>query len=241
MLNGKGLRVTTWRSSMNIKALRAAIAALALAGLTAGASAGAIRSGTVIASSASACCGLVASLLVDQSGLSSNYVNGVTDFDTYLASSPTALGSSTWPLFPAGYFAFAGAVVDIDLGASYTLARLAMWNDHDYQGVDAFHLLISDTADFAVSSSLGAFNAMYGNNDNNLLSYDIGTPHQVFDLTDATGRYVRVVFDSAHQDTYINLNEIAFDTGSGENHVPEPASLALVGLGLAGLVARRRR
>ena len=213
---------------------------LALSGVAAGVSAaGVIRSGTVIAGSASACCNLVAERLVDQSGLSSNDGNGVTDFDTYLASGPTALGTSTAPLFPSGYFADAGAIVDIDLGAEYTLTRLAMWNDHDHQGVNAFRVFISDAADFAAATSLGAFNALYGNNNNVQLDYSIGAPHQVFNLNAAAGRYVRVVFDSAHLSNLINVNEVAFESGGG--NVPEPGSLALLGLGVVGLCALRRR
>lgn len=205
------------------------------------AQAGVVRSGTVIGSSTSQCCGLTADKLLDQSGLSAGYVNGVTDFDAYLASNPTALGSSTGTHFPAGYFALAGATVDIDLGGTYTLNRLAMWNDHDYQGVNGFRVFIDDESSFAGATMIGNFSALYGNNDNTQLDYETGLPHQVFDLLDMSGQYVRVVFDSAHQDTYINLNELAFDAGPGGNRVPEAPALWLAGLGLLSAALVRRR
>jgi hypothetical protein len=198
-----------------------------------------IRSGTVLSSTPSACCNLVAERLLDQSGLSVGYTNGVTDFDSYLALNPTATGTSTEPNFPAGYFAGAGAIVDIDLGETLTLTRLAMWNDHDFQGVNAFHLLIADNSSFAGAVALGSFNALFGNNDNVQLDYAIGAPYQVFDLNDATGRYVRVEFDTAHLDVFINVGELAF--GIDAESVPEPATLALFGVGLAGLRLARRR
>jgi hypothetical protein len=181
--------------------------------------------------------GLVAQRLFDQSGLSAAYVNGVTDFAQYSAAGVTHLGSSNTN--GTGYLAAAGATVDIDLGSTLLLSSLALWNDNDAQGVRNFSLSIADNPAFNDAVSLGSFVAAYGSN-NAFLTYGQGTAAQVFDLNDASGRYVRVKFESAYSGNNINVGEMVFG-GSAPQPIPAPDSLALTGLGLLTLFTFRRR
>ncbi len=206
----------------------------ALIALTASAaSAGVVTaSGTVM--SDTGLFGYSAYRLNNQSGLSAGYVSGVTDFLAYTSANPTHSGSSGGN----GFLANAGVSVDFDLGATYLLSDLALWNDVDFQGTKLFTVRIADNAAFTGAVSLGSYSATYGP-----ASGAIGA--QLFDLADATGRYVRVTFDSNHSsgsmtNPYVNVGELVFGVQAASN-VPEPASLALVGLSLAGLALSRRR
>jgi len=211
------------------------IAAICLT-FSAAASAGVMTyTGTVLSATGSSF-GMVAPHLFDESGLSKTYANGVTDFAQYAASGVTHLGSSTTK--GTGYYAAAGATVDIDLGKSLLVGSLALWNDNDAQGVKNFSLAIADNAAFANAVSLGSFVAKFGNN-NTFLSYSKGTAAQVFDLNDAVGRYVRIKFETANSGSNINVGELVFGAQTPRK-IPEPDSLALTGLGLLALACRRR-
>lgn len=201
------------------------------AGVSLVAQAGPIISGTVADASA-AHSGWSPSHLLDQSGLSTTYTSGVTDFAAYLAGGPTHLGSSTSSA--AGWFAPGPAWVVVDFGSSIVLGDMILWNDNDYQGVASFSVELADNVNMIGATNLGMFNASYGPS-----GYDNGTPAQAFDLLDAVGRYARVNFLSAHQGPNINVGEIAF--GSTATSVPEPGTLALFGFGLAGIGFMRRR
>lgn len=203
------------------------------AGIISSANATTIISGNVIAQTNYP--GWTAEHLLDQSGLSYNYLSGVTDFDSYVGAAPTHIGTSTDST--KGYFSPGPAVVDIDLGSSFFLTKFALWNDNDYQGVKDFNLLISDNSSFTGAVSLGSFSATYGPS-----GYSIPTAVQLFDLIAAQGRFVRINFTRSHGDNFINVGEVAFGAGANNvNTVPEPTSIALLGLGAMGLFAARRR
>ncbi len=139
------------------------------------AQAGVVLSGTIIDASPPHS-GWSPQRLVDQSGLSATYTNGVTDFAAYLAGSPTHLGTSTSTA--AGWFAPGPAYVIVDLGSTYTLGDMILWNDNDSQGVNSFSVEIADNPAMTGATSLGSFAATYGPSD-----YSIPVAAQPFDLT----------------------------------------------------------
>lgn len=218
---------------------RMAAAAVCAGSLLSGgaASAGVMTYGGTVLNAPAGAFGLVAPRLLDQSGLSAGYVHGVTDFAQYAASGVRHVGSSTTN--GSGYLAGAGAVVDIDLGATLMVSSLALWNDNDAQGVRNFSLSIADNIAFDNAVALGSFTAQYGL-ANTLLPYAKGTAAQMFDLDDAAGRYVRVTFHNAHTGSRINVGELVFGAGVPAQ-VPVPGTLALTGVGLLALAAWRRK
>ena len=75
---------------------------------------------------------------INQSGLSSNYISGITDFDAYFAGAPTHNNdpASEWRS-DLGEFQ---ATVTFDLGTVRTIDRFALWNEPS-GGLSGFNLL----------------------------------------------------------------------------------------------------
>lgn len=207
------------------------VVTMLLGGFSAHASAAVVHTGTVIAQTNHG--GWNAANLTNQSGLSHAYVSGVTDFSAFEALNPTHLGTSTDR--NRGWYSPAPAVVDFDLGSTLQLTKFALWNDNDFQGVNSFRVFVDDDPSFSSPTLLGSFNATFGPS-----GYSNPVPMQTFDLIAATGRYVRVNFDTAHSGGNINVGEVIF--GAGPTVVPEPASIAIwSALGGIGLLTARRR
>ena len=172
--------------------------------------------------------------LINQSGLSASYTSGVTDFASFVAST-THLNPSTTG--NGGYASPSNSVttmdIDFDFGSVVSLGRFALWNDQDNQAVGAFTLFSATDASFATLTSLGSFNAV-------VATIPIGA--QIFDQTDATAQYFRMTATAFNPGTnLLNFGEVAFESSAVPVSVPEPGTLSIFGLGLAGLGFMRRR
>ncbi|MFP5410609.1 MAG: PEP-CTERM sorting domain-containing protein [Gammaproteobacteria bacterium] len=218
---------------------RQTVATAAVLGLTAisgAVNAGVITSGTVYNNTAgeyfTGTYGV--GLLSDQSGLSSGYTAGVTDFATYTTSGVTHAtaeggGGVTWLSDGIPGFPF---VLDFDLGSTFNVLSLALWNGTagNDASISRFRVFISAVSDFSVATEVGLFG--------NPIGVDGPEPVTVFDLTDSAGRYARILVESYYGNgCCAGIGEVAWDVGS----VPEPGTFALLGLGLAALTARRGR
>ena len=97
--------------------------------------------------------------IIDQSGLSSGYTSGVTDFDTYLGGNP----EHTLDALDNEWFASSGVtsgIVDFDLGGVYSLDRIAVWNEDaaGVSSVDIFRCLFKvgkSSPGFSIKSEPG--------------------------------------------------------------------------------------
>jgi hypothetical protein len=174
---------------------------------------------------------------IDQSGLQTGFVSGVTDFDAYFAGAPLHLldFNNEW-FAPLGVFT---AVIDYDLGANYLVDRVAVWNE-DAFGAAAVQIFASNFADFSVSTLVGNFLLT----NHAIVNY----PADILAITPINARYFRFIPDGQPGDDgdgfdneMVALGEVAFSTSDASDAVPEPATLLLFGSGLAGIAMRRRR
>lgn len=169
--------------------------------------------------------------VIDQSGIWPNYVSDVSDFDSIVASSEHYFGGWNYAWFTYSSNVPTDAYVDLDLGASYDIESMALWENQGASnilgGMNAFSIRIGNDPTFTTSTLLGSFNGQ--NYVNNPLA-------QVFSFAPGSGRYVRLEIQSFHNlNGNVGIGEIAFE----RSVVPAPAAAALLGMG--GMMSLRRR
>lgn len=178
--------------------------------------------------------GLITQTL-DQSGLITPYVSGVTNFNAYIATNPQhslAFSGNEW-------FSNLGtttARVTYDLGAILGIDALALWNE-DFAGIGTLNLFGSTdgilfAALLGVNPADGINNANYG--------------PQVFSFGATNARFVRFDMTNCPQPPAgyesCSIGEVAFRTAA-TGAVPEPGTWAMMLLGFGGIgySLRRRR
>src|SRR5437867_6102140 len=177
---------------------------------------------------------------IDESCLSISFVSGTTNFDTYLAGNPihsVVAINNVW--FTA--LDVTQAIVTYDLGKPLTVDRLALWNEafsgfgtgrisYSLDGHTFLSLISISPVDNPADQSYGA---------------------QVFGWEAAiSARFFRFDVSGCPQPNgdpspICGIGEVAFSVlaDTGTSAVPEPATLALLALGLAGAgwIGRARR
>lgn len=165
---------------------------------------------------------------IDHTGLQTNFVSGVTDFDTYIAGNPQHDGpgpANAW----SALIANAPINLDYGLGGTFDIDRLALWTSFDGFSINRFTVFTATDAGFLTAVNVGSFSA----NDTNPV-----VP-QVFALAPSVGSFLRVQVLSDQGSASVNLSELAVRAAPAA--VPEPATLVLFGSGLVAAGVRRLR
>lgn len=176
---------------------------------------------------------------INQSGLSSNYISGETDFDTFISSRVTHdnLNDTTF----ATDIGVSSVSLLLDLGELESIESFALWNRaNPVQGIKDFNLIASTDALFSDAILLGSFTAQTGLTDNGE-----STLAEIFSFAPTSAAYVQMEVTSIYGSCCVSFGELAFElspkkeTAVSTTEVPEPPVYAL--LMCAFMFAFRRR
>lgn len=176
----------------------------------------------------------------NQSGIDTGFLSGVDDFDTYMATNPVAThthnGANSWfSALPFG--SVTSNYMDFDLDGLFRVEQIAYWGVTPGNGsVRNFQFWTSDSSDFSgsIAQPLNTFATP---------TAIVGLPSVinpvVADVNPVVARFVRLEILSVDGDAAQSaaIGEIAFNVTA----VPEPSSLAILGVGACAFAARRRR
>lgn len=161
--------------------------------------------------------------LINQSGLVSHYVNGVTDFTSFVSTNHSINAADRW-VAAVGHIV---GTINFDLGSVQTIDALALWNG----SISANRAIHNFTLTGDNNAYIGSFSATNASGS--------PKPAQVFDFTAISTQHVYMQITSNFGDpNFISTGEVAFD--KVVTTVPEPAPLALLGLAGIGLLRRRK-
>ncbi|MES2460965.1 MAG: discoidin domain-containing protein [Armatimonadota bacterium] len=178
---------------------------------------------------------------IDQSGLSTKFTSGVTNFNSYIAGNP--LHSTFY--FGNEWFSSEGvtaSTITYDLGAVYSVDRLALWNE-EAAGINTLSVFTSTDPGLVTFTAVGNFTPT---NNPDSIPY----PAQVFSLLTTNARYVRLSVTGPQVPNdgtnLVGMGEIAFSTSAAvtPNAVPEPSewlAMGMAGTSVCGLMVRARR
>ena len=132
------------------------------------------------------------------------------------------------------------AFIAYNLGASYNLASVKFWN-YNEAGNTARGI---QTATVQVSSNGTTYTTLLPSITLNQAAGDSTSDITTLVGLSTTAQYVRfsnLANFTGGTDPFIGLSEIQFSSAAPVTTVPEPASMTLLGLGVAGLLGLRRR
>lgn len=168
---------------------------------------------------------------INQTGLSSGFVSGATDWNTYFSGNPTHTLVAAYYEWWGGANAGLTGSVTYNLGGLFAIDKIALWNE-EVTGIASFNVYTSTNG---TVFNLVASNLLPTNNPQ-------GSDYlaDIFSLTNSIGQYVKLDLVGAGDNGYntASMGEIAFSTSAA---VPLPPTVLLLGGGLMGLLGLRKR
>ena len=167
--------------------------------------------------------------IIDQSGLSANYVSGVNDFDEYVSTTTASYQAGASEILGSN----AGGLTDFyfDLGAVFSIDGLAIWNQWGSAALLSFDIYASADDSFDSRTFLGSYSIANG---------PATVPGYSFLFEDTLTQFISIDVTANAGAPFTQINEVAFRQSHAAS-IPEPAFIILLGIGIACLALIRRK